>query len=103
MKMITITIMITTSSTFLVFQELRGNMMIITMIILFVLTCFPSYNMWIVEAAKTPMGLPIPPVAKRLPHSSKYMFKYIYKHTQIISYFRSGCVMCLMRLVQLDL
>ena len=81
MKMITITIMITTSSTFLVFQELRGNMMIITMIILFVLTCFPSYNMWIVEAAKTPMGLPIPPVAKRLPHSSKYMFKYIYKHT----------------------
>ena len=36
--------------------------------------------MWIVEAAKTPMGLPIPPVAKRLPHSSKYMFKNIYKH-----------------------
>ena len=56
------------------------NMEIIAIIILFVLTCFPSYNMWIVEAAKTPMGLPIPPVAKRLPHSSKYMFKNIYKH-----------------------
>ena len=50
-------------------------MEIIAIIILFVLTCFPSYNMWIVEAAKTPMGLPIPPVAKRLPHSSKYIYK----------------------------